>query len=535
MRLARPFARVGPPAAVRYRNMIDGVVTAILLTALPVTAGATGSADLPWLRVAIPFDTSTTEPGNVMRLTTTDDLTMQITESLVAMRNDGSVAPMLADSWTTSPDGKSYTFKLRHGITFHNGDPMTSADVKWSIEHMVDPKAALMCRGAYDGTLGSKVVSIETPGPDTVVVGLDRPNALFLTQMTNTLCPLAILSPKSVDANGSWVKPIGTGPFMLGTWQRGQYIDLPAFEHYRSRSEASDGEAGAKRAYVNLKYVIIPDAASQKVALASGQIDIAPSAFDQLPPPDPRWKIVTGASFTTTAVLIQTKDSLLSDVRMRRAIAHSIDFEILAKALTKSQATYNPSLVPQTSRFYGDEHRTGYKQDLTEVRKLLAEVGYHGQPITLQTTQRYPALFREAVIVQQFLRTAGINVQLEPLEWGTLEANLRSGKFQLMTFSYTPRNEPALMYADVIGDKTRRPQSQWDDPQAMELLNSIHSVTDISQRQKVFDQLQQRMITDVPLLAVYNVPQLMIVSSKVSGFSQWSLTRQRIFNVKKDQ
>ncbi len=401
MRLAKHPAWLHRPAARRTCAVIEGLISVVLLMAIPLTSAIAGPPDLPLLRVAVPFDTSTTEPGSVLRVTTTDDLTMQITESLVAMRNDGTIAPMLADSWTISPDGKSYTFKLRHGVTFHNGDPMTSADVKWSIEHVLDPKSALMCRGAYDGTTGAKVVSIETPSPDAVVVDLDRSNALFLVQMTNTLCPLAILSPKSVDGQGKWLKPIGTGPFMLGTWQRGEYIDLPAFSHYQSRSEPSDGEAGAKHAYVNLKYVIIPDAASQKVALASGQIDIAPSDFDQLPPPDPRWKVVSGPSFSTMGILIQTKEPILSDPRMRRAIAQSIDLPLLAKALTKSEATYNPSLVPQTSRFYDDANRTGYKLDLTEVRKLLEQAGYHGQPITLQTTQRYPAMFREAVIVEQ--------------------------------------------------------------------------------------------------------------------------------------
>jgi peptide/nickel transport system substrate-binding protein len=495
---------------------------------------ALAATPLPEIKVAVSFDTPTTEPGHPSRTTTTDDLMMQLTESLVAFRSDGTVAPMLADSWTISADGKRYTFKLRKGVTFVNGAPMTSAEVKWSMEHILDPKAEVRCRSVYDGSHGLKVESIETPASDTVVFNLNKPYALLLEQMASPQCPFAILHPDSVDKQGAWIKPIGTGPYMLGEWKKGESIELLKYDGYASRTDKADGAAGEKHVFANVRFVLIPDSAAQKSALMSGQVDIIPGDVDNMPPKDPRWSISKGSGISIINILMQTKDPLLSDVRMRRAIASAIDFPTLVKVLTEGEASYNPSVVPQVSSYYDAAEKTGYAKDMAQTKSLLAAAGYHGQVIKLQTNVRFGYMYRQAVIAQQMLQAAGLNVQLEVLEWATQENNFRQGKFQLMSFSYSARMDPALMYGDLIGDKSRTPMVQWENKKAEALLTGIEGVTDKKTRQDAFDNLHKLMIDDVPILNSYNENLLTVVSSKVHGFSVWPLNRFRLFNVKKD-
>jgi len=196
------------------------------LTQTPAQPQAQTPAPMPEIRYAEGSGTPTSVPGGRSRNTSTDNVLAHVVEALVALRADMSVAPMLADSWTLSADKRSYTFTLRPGVTFHDGSPMTSADVKWSYDYLTGATSEYSCKNLYDGTKGAKVVGVETPDAATVVFKLDQPYALFLDQMASVQCPMPVLSPKSVGADGNWVKPVGTGPYVLAEWKKEQYVLL---------------------------------------------------------------------------------------------------------------------------------------------------------------------------------------------------------------------------------------------------------------------------------------------------------------------
>jgi peptide/nickel transport system substrate-binding protein len=515
------------PASCRRSVCLIACVASLCLAAM-----SSHAAPLPEIVVGEGFDTPTTMPGAGSRTVTTDDVAMQVVESLVAVRSDGSIAPMVADSWTISPDGKIYTFTLRHGISFQNGAPVTSAEVKWSFEHMIDPKGGVRCKSVFDGTAGPKI-DVTTPSADTVVFTLSRPYAVLLQQMTNPQCPFAILHPSSVDAQGKWVKPVATGPYMIGDWKHNEYMVLNKFEGYKPRAEKPDGNAGAKVAYANIRYVIIPDTAAQKSALMSGQIDIVLGDSENLPPKDPRWSVYSGPGLNTANLLLQTRDPLLSDVRIRKAIALALDLSNMVKAASNGYSKYNASFVPEVSPYYDAVQKTGYSKDIEQAKALLTQAGYKGQPITIITNQRYPYMYHQAVIAQQLLERVGIHCQLQLLEWVTQEDKFRSGNFQMMSFGYSARTDPALMYGDVIGNKQTTPMAQWDSPEAQKVLDSIAGVSDPKLRQAAFDKLHQMMLADVPTIVTYDIALTTIVSSKIHGFSDWPIHRMRLFNLQK--
>jgi len=509
----------------------------VALGCLPLaTARAESAAPapaLPEIRFAVGSDTPTSMPGNLARNGTTDTVLAHVVESLVALRADMSIAPMLADSWSISPDGTTYTFQLRKGVLFHNGARLTSADVKWSFDYFMNPRARFECRTAFNSR-SLKVLAVDTLDPYTVVFKLDHPSALFLTHMADPRCPIAILNPGSVDSQGAWVKPIGTGPYEFTEWKPGQYVLLTPFPKYLPRPEPESGLAGAKHAYANLRFVTIPDAAAQMSALMSGQIDGMAVDQNDLPPPDPRWTVVTGAGADPAVMLMQTRDPLLSDVRIRRAIALAVDLPDVVNALSNGLAQYNPSLMPSANRLYSSAEAVGYTSNLAQVRSLLAQAGYHGQTLTLETNRRYEHMYSLAVYMQALLSKAGINVDLQVVEWGKQVSDFRSGNFQLMSFGYTARIDPAMMYGDVLGNKADNPMVQWEDPAARELLHSISGNVDPSARQQAFQQLHQMMIAEAPLVAMYDSPDLVLLSTRVHGFTSWPLRLARLFNVTKN-
>ncbi|MEW6339507.1 MAG: ABC transporter substrate-binding protein [Pseudomonadota bacterium] len=529
-------------ASVAVRRLACGLLAGAALLAVPVilagwpvrqALAAEPAGSQPEIRFAEGTDTPTSMPGNQSRNTSTDDILGHVVESLVALKNDMSIGPMLADSWTISPDGTTYTFRLRDGVLFHNGAPVTSAEVKWSFDYLMNPHSGFECRSVFSGQRGVKVLAVRTPDPRTVVFELDHPYALFLTQMANPRCPLAVLHPSSVDAQGHWLKPVATGPYVFSEWRKGQYVRLTPFAQYKPRPEPPDGMAGAKTAYAPLRFVTIPDAAAQKSALLSGQIDAMSIDEDDQPEPDPRWHEVAGPGAAPTLMLMQTRDPLLADPRMRRAIALAVDLRNVASAVSNGQASYNPSLVPTVDRLHDASDAAGYPFDLAEAKRLLNAAGYRGQTLRIEVNRRYPEMFRLGIYMQSLLSKAGIHAELDVVEWAKQLADFRSGKFQMMAFEYSSRLDPAQIYGDVLGDKSKTPMAQWENPAARALLRSIDGVSDPARRQQTFDQIHQLMIADTPMLVLFDSPNLWLVSSRLQGFQTWSLERVRFFNVKR--
>jgi peptide/nickel transport system substrate-binding protein len=521
---------------------LAAAVAGAWLACLPACAASVSPAatlDMPApmpqeIRFAEGQDTSTTMPGNVARNTATDNILGHVVETLVALRADLSVGPMLADSWDISPDGKTYIFHLRHDVMFHNGAPMTSAEVKWSFQFFMKRSSGFVCRNAYDGSRGMKVLDVRTPDRYTMVFELDRPLALFLTDMADPRCPLAVLHPSSVDDKGAWVKPVGTGPYVIADRKQGQYLLLKPFPQYRPRPEPSSGLAGAKIAHADVRFVTIPDEAAMKSALVAGQVDGMSIDGNDMLPPNPRWKTATGSTTDPAVILMQTRDPLLSDVRMRRAIALSLDLPAIVRAATDGKARYNPSMVPDANKLYTPLDAKGYVQDLPEAKRLLAAAGYHGQVLHFETNRRYVEMYTMAVYVQALLRKAGINTELDVVEWGTQLADFRSGHFQMMSFGYSSRIDPALMFGEVLGDKSKAPMAQWENPDARALLRSLEGVTDEDLRRQTFEKLHQMMIADTPLLMLYYTTDLVLLSSRLHGFTSWPMRRIRLFNVTKN-
>ncbi|PVX61346.1 ABC transporter substrate-binding protein [Paraburkholderia unamae] len=502
----------------------------------PAAAAAPAPAStsaMPEIRYAEPIDTPTSMPGNVARNTSTDDILGHVVESLVALRSDMSVAPMLADSWTISPDGTVYTFRLREGVKFHNGAPVTSAEVKWSFDYLMDPRSNFVCRGVFEGSRGAHVLAVRTPDPHTVVFELKQPYALFLKEMANTRCPLAVLHPASVDAQGHWARPIGTGPYVFSEWRKGQYVLLEPFKDYKPRPEKPDGMAGAKVAWAPVRFVVIPDKAAQKSALQSGQVDAIAADDGNLPPLDPGWRIVDGPGMQVTGVLMQTRDPLLSNPLMRRAIAHAVDLRGVVAATSNGRAKYNPSLMPDSDSEYDAQEASGYRYDPAETKRLLAAAGYRGETITIEASQQFPALFRLAIYMQSLLRKAGIHAELNVVEWARQLDDFRSGHYQMMTMIYSSRLDPAQMYADVLGDKSKRPMLQWQNRDASRLLKSLAGVSDPAVRKDALGKLHDMMLADTPMLPMYDLPDLHLVSVRLEGFESFPLNRVRLFNVKK--
>ncbi len=480
--------------------------------------------------VAIRSDILGTEPG-VRRDAITDNVLHHIMESLVSYGEDIAVQPMLAKSWEISEDGTQWTFALREGVTFHNGAPMTADEVVWSWNHWLDPATEFACLDWYDGSEGFEITAVEAVDDLTVRFTANRPNPLFLSQIANFQCLPAIVHPDSAPGD-EWDTPIGTGPFVVDAWNEGESIKLSRFDGYAALESEVSGYAGNKTTYLDgVVFQIVPETSTALAGLQTGDLDLV----YQLEPTDraelegaSEVAIHEGPSLEWNVLLLQTEDPVLT-LPMRRAIAHAIDFPALAQAVSSGISEYNPSTIPVSSTYHDDAQKIGYDRDLAMVTELLEEAGYDGTPIVIQTNRRYNNMYRNAVLAQAMLQEAGINAELEVLEWPAHLDNYFNGKFQLSAFGYSARTEPVLNYQAMLGSKVSSAAYQWDTEDGQALLEQAAATTDPAELQSLLDRIHEAMIEEVPTLNLYNAFSIDATSERLKGYAVWPAGKPRLW------
>ena len=508
----------------------------LLLLALVCLAALAGPVQAETeLRVRLNSDIRSTDPGT-NRDENTDAVMLHVVEGLVAYREDTSIGPLLADSVARSDDGLTYTFKLRQGVHFQNGATLTADDVVWTWKRYMDPATGWRCLPDLDGHGVAKLISFTATDAMTVVFKLDKPSGLFLSIMARQDCGgSGIMHRESVGPDGKWHAPIGTGPFRLGEWQPGQSVELVKFADYSARPGPRDGNTGGKQALVDrVRYLIIPDPAAAKAALLSGAIDILSGivATDlEEYQAQTGIQLIPAHSMDVWTILIQTRDPLLQDGRIRQALAMSIDIPALVDAITHGMSQPNSSAIPTSSPFHDAVQDEAPPHDVAKAKALLAAAGYHGQPIKLIANKRYSDNFDTAVLVQAMAQEAGLNLDVEVLDWATELDHYSHGDYQLMAFPFSARLEPSLSYEMITGPKQTQPRKVWDDPEAEALLAQSMTTSDAAARQVVFDAMHRLMLKEMPIIVLYNQTVTAAAQANVHGYRNWPATQPRYWGV----
>ena len=477
--------------------------------------------------VAMSSDLRSNIPG-VNRDGNTDGVMMHLLEGLVGYAEDGQPKPLLAKSITLSADRLTYTFKLRDGVKFHNGKTLTAEDIAWNWNRYMDPKSKWSCIPDFDGSSVVKVLGIKATDSTTVTMQLDKPSSVFLSLLARQECGYTgIISKDSFAADGAFIKPIGTGPFKWDEWQRGKYLRLARFDDYQSPTPGGkpDGMVGSKRALVEgIKFMTVPDTSTVKAGLESGVLDISEVSPDLMAEMkgNKKLQVVVAQNNGKNLFVLQTRDPVLSKPGVRRAMATALDMEQLVAAASNGTGQANGSMIGSESPYYSAVQKKRHAYDLQAAKKLLIASGYKNEPITIIANKRnnVPS-FPAAVIAQAMLQQVGLNVKIEVLDFATQVDRRRTGNFQVISQSVSPRMDPALMYRFFIGDKDKNASAMWDNPKAIELMNASYVEADPKKRQLIFDQLHELMLKDVPGIFTNDLVYVWTSNRKLKGQSIW--------------
>ena len=282
-----------------------------------------------------------------------------------------------------------------------------------------------------------------------------------------------------------------------------------------------------------VRFMVIADPAAAKSALLAGDIDVLPQldidAVDE----------VAAAGFNVTVqstpaqalVLLQTNDPLLSDNRIRQAIAHAINREEVTLFATAGRGVPNPSALAPQSAFFGPEFEEALAYDPALSRQLLAEAGYDGREIRIVTSTRNAALMNAAVAIQAMLQTAGINAQLDVLEWAAQFDRFSRGDYQAMVMSYSARPDPTMALDVFVGNKETRANAVVGDPAIIAAVTESGLIADRAARRAQLLVIHRMLREDASALNLFNLIQGSASSPEIEGYTPWTLGTARLWGV----
>ena len=501
-------------------------VLAFFLAACGGNAGnGAGSATLVVARVkdAVILDPAQATDGMSL------NLTQEMMKGLVEFKlGNFEVQPSIAQSWKMTPDGLRWTFTLKKGLRFSDNTPIDAAAVKFNFDRwrlVKSPYHQNYPYGYYADMFGGfpgLIKDVAAPNPQTVVFTLARPLGPFLRDLA--MPPFAISSPTAIRADlpNFGTHPVGYGPYKLKEWLKDDHITLIANPTWK----------GVKPAYTTIIVRDIPDQATSVLEMQRGGID-----FLTDPRPDDAVQLAKQSGITVyqqpsnnnSYVAMNTQKAPFGKLLVRQAIAYAIDVRAIVKAFYSAGAVVASNWTPPGMLGENLSLRP-YPYDPAKARQLLAQAGL---ATGFSTNLYYPTIPRPympepqriAEAIQADLKKVGINVTLEPFEWGVFLDKIRNGEHEMCLIGWSGDNGdpdnffyPLLDKDSALAKPNGQNYSFWLDDAFHALDVKGQSTLSDSVRADIYRQANAMVHDQVPALPIVHTTVPVIVKSSIAGF-----------------
>ena len=446
----------------------------------------------------------------------------RIVETLATFPDESTqIVPGLAESWTVSKDGLRYTFKLRKGISFHDGTPLNAEAVKFSIERQINAEHPFNKLGKYPfaNYFFGNVKAVEVVDPSTVEFVLKEPRASFLAILTAGAA--SIVSPTAVKKLGVdyALQPVGTGPFRYVAWDRGQRVVLERNAQYW-------------KSPVKVERVIyrpIVEDQARLTELLTGALDLivgTPPDFVAQLENNPKVTLLKQVGAHVWYLGINNQKKPFDDKRVRQALNYAVNKEAIVRDVLKGTGSMSAGpVLPGT--WGADAGLKPYPYDPERAKKLLADAGYPGGFTTSMWVPESGSGMQSpvamATVMQSNLKAVGVNVTLQTFEWGAFIAKLRSKEQELFALSWMAGNEdPDMVMYPLLHSSQWTPggpnRALYKSDTFDELLHQARLTTDQAKRAELYRQAQRILADDPPWIFVDHEIQTAVHSKRVQGF-----------------
>jgi peptide/nickel transport system substrate-binding protein len=417
-----------------------------------------------------------------------------------------NVQPGLAESWDI-PDPLTYIFHLHHGVTFHNGQALTSRDVKWTFDSLLAGKIRSTKSTAY-----RFVDHVDAIDDFTVAFHLKEPNSTLLWNLSEGAS--GIVPYGSLDEITR--KPTGTGPFKFVSAEQDKEVIV----------ERNDSYWGTKARLGRVRFIVVPDATTRALELRKGSADVAINALTSdtivALKREPSLQIERAPGTVLSYLAFNLRDPTLQDVRVRQAIAYAIDRGPLLEYIWRGFAQPALSVLPPESWAY-DKDVAAYPHDPEKARQLLDAAGYRTRDgirfhLTMKTSTEESTRLLAAVFQQQ-LRDVGIALDIRTFEFATFFSDVTSGAFQLYSLRWIGGNEDPDIFEYSFHSKRFPPKGAnrgfYSNPRIDSLIDQARRETDQNARKKMYAEVQKILAEDVPYINLWYFDNVLVHTQRV--------------------
>ena len=429
-------------------------------------------------------------------------------DPLVRRDEKFGIGPALAERWER-PDPLTYTFHLRSGVRFHDGRALTSRDVKWTLDSMIQGKVVTVKAASY-----ATWASIETPDDQTVIVHLKKPDNSILLNVCDGV--FGVIPAGS--GRDFWRHPIGSGPFVLVSQEQDKDVVLARAPSYW----------GPLPKIAGVRFAVVPDAITRALELQKGSADVEINALpaDMLAPlaHNPHLRIVSGPGTVLMYSIFNTRDPKLKDPRVRHAIAEAINRPLIVSSLYAGRARLAESVLPPEHwAWTGDVEQHAY--DPAAANALLDQGGYKRRAdgvrfhLTIKTsTDETTRLV--AVVMQQQLAQIGVALDVRSYEFATFYSDITKGAFQMAPSRWIGGNEAPdifrLAYATASFPPHGANRGYYSSPTVDALLAHAATMPDQAGQQKDYVAIQKALAHDLPVLNLWYLDTVAVESTRLS-------------------
>jgi len=429
---------------------------------------------------------------------------------LTSLTADLAVQPDLAESWTVSPDGKTFTFKLRQA-KFHNGDPVTAADVKFTFDRI------LTVDGSVAKSLFSDIDHVDTPDDRTAVFVLKQPNVTILPYMASPNA--SIVSQKVATANGNDLSKkeatIGSGPFKLAEWVPDNYMLLQAnTDYFIPGLPYLDG----------VRINVVPDQAGIVAALRTKAADMAileDARAAQSLKQEAGITLDAKPSPNYNLLFVNTARKPFDNDKVRQAISYAVDRQQIVDAVALGEGDVSGPIAPALSQFALPVSRyPSYARDVNKAKQLLQEANVGPIEFTMLTETSEPAYAKDiAQLVQQQLADVGIKMNIELLDFNQWVDRWLKADFDMAPGLNGGQADPdyyVFRYFTVDGNLNF--VTSYKNQTVSDAIKAARSTTDLARRQQLYQTVQTGLVDGAPFIWLYVGRDYMAYQNTTKGF-----------------
>jgi peptide/nickel transport system substrate-binding protein len=457
------------------------------------------------------------------------DIYYYLNATLVTLNLKGEIIPYLADSWTVSPDGITYTFKLHPGVKFTNGDPVTANDFVYAWDRASkDPNF----KAPVSGGLLTPMASYKAIDDLTLEITLKQAQYSFITGLASPFT--GPVSKKAVEAAGASYghQPVGCGPYKFVEWVQDDHISLTRNPDFTWGPKYYDGASTGPGYIQNIVFRIIPEYSTQLAGLNSGDIDWIVAEGKDMPAIDATGKFTTSISPSLLQERFILNNSIppFDDVRVRKAFTLALDRNAIVKVslLGNGVVTKGP-VGPAEIGYWPGVEDYGPNFDLAAAKQLMQDAGYtydangmlqkDGKPFKVTVlTESIDRTRSFAQIAQQMWKALGVDITLEEMDFQTEYARVTKSDFTIGTFGIQ-WTEADIMY--ILYRSGQLGQSSWMrnpiDPKLDSLLDLTRTEIDPAKRQEAVDAAEKYIVDNAYEIWLYSFTQFNVVNNRVKG------------------